>query len=44
MFLFMPTVELRTSRPAAGAGTGGVNVTGVTGVFVEGAPPGAGVR
>ena len=41
MFLFMPTVELRTSRPLAGVGAGGVNVTGV---FVEGAPPGAGVR
>jgi hypothetical protein len=41
MFLFMPSVELLACRPAAGAAAaGGI----VNRVFVEGAPPGAGVR
>ncbi|MDP1647877.1 MAG: hypothetical protein Q8M01_06725 [Rubrivivax sp.] len=41
MFLFMPIAELLTCRLAAAVAVGGLNVTGV---FVEGAPPGAGVR
>lgn len=42
MFLFMSSVELHAGRLAAGAAAAGVFVNGV--VFVEAAPPGAGVR
>lgn len=41
MFLFTPTAELLARRLAAAAVIDGVNVSGV---FVEGAPPGVGVR
>ncbi len=41
MFLFMPLAELLACRLAAAVAVGGLNVTGV---FVEGAPPGARVR
>ncbi len=41
MFPFMPIAELLACRPAA---AGAVGVLNVTGVFVDGAPPGAGVR
>jgi len=41
MFLFTPIVELLARRLAAAVVVDGLNVSGV---FVEGAPPGAGVR
>jgi hypothetical protein len=41
MFLFMPIAELLACRLAAAVAVGVLNVTGV---FVDGAPPGAGVR
>ena len=42
MFLFMPIVELRR-LPPCGRGSRAMGSI-VTAVFVEGAPPGAGVR
>ena len=41
MFLLSPTARLLTGRPMALAAAAGRDATGV---FVQGAPPGAGVR